>query len=244
MGLSPFCAQTVLLSYWSTVRTLTLCCCCVVLQMSVSSAPATLTVQQVNTSYANSTILCAASHPGGGALLQTTTGALLYYTSHGRLQSVGASGQFPAPCPTMLPTPPALLPASQPSTTAPPALGLAAGGQLYWGRQLIAADVTSVAVRKEGPGGPALLYTTRQSMLYAVMLHQLPSYKHLLVSNVFVIMQNRPGELFVLNVLWRCLMVVWRVSCGTRAFICLIRSTLVWCGSTFTPAVDMPLNFS
>jgi hypothetical protein len=49
---------------------------------------------------------------------------------------------------------------------------------LCCGPRAVAGGVTSFAVRRGGAGGPALLYTTRQSLLYAVMLRQLGSYVH------------------------------------------------------------------
>jgi elongator complex protein 1 len=63
-----------------------------------------------------------------------------------------------------------------------PAVGLTAGGQLYWGSWCIADNVCSAAVRGGGAGGPALLFVTRQALLYVVMVAQLPSYCHVLVS--------------------------------------------------------------
>ena len=64
--------------------------------------------------------------------------------------------------------------------SAPPVVGLSASGGLYWGQDLVAAEVTSFAVRAGGAGGPALLYTTRKSLLYTVFFGQLlaGSYQH------------------------------------------------------------------
>lgn len=49
-----------------------------------------------------------------------------------------------------------------------PAVGLSEGGQLYWGSAPIQGACTSVAVRGQGPGGPFLLYTTRDHMLHTL----------------------------------------------------------------------------
>lgn len=49
-----------------------------------------------------------------------------------------------------------------------PAVGLTEGGQLYWGSAPIMGACTSVAVRGQGPGGPFLLYTTRDSMMHTL----------------------------------------------------------------------------
>lgn len=42
----------------------------------------------------------------------------------------------------------------------------------------MAGEVTSFAVREAGPGGPALLYTTRKGLMYTVLFAQLPAYRH------------------------------------------------------------------
>jgi hypothetical protein len=76
---------------------------------------------------------------------------------------------------------------------AAPAVGLSVSGVLYWGSRVVAADVYSVAVRGGGPGGPALLYVTRQSLLYVLMIGQLPRYQHSLVSD----MREVPELVFV-----------------------------------------------
>lgn len=55
----------------------------------------------------------------------------------------------------------------------PPAIGLTTGGQLYWGAALVATEVTSAQIRSGGAGGPALLYTTRKSLMYTVFFSQL-----------------------------------------------------------------------
>ena len=64
-----------------------------------------------------------------------------------------------------------------------PALGLSPTGLLYWGQQQLAHDVTSVALRGGGPGGPALVYTTRNNLMYTVLLRELRRYLHQTVSN-------------------------------------------------------------
>lgn len=51
-------------------------------------------------------------------------------------------------------------------------------GDLFWGSRLLAYGVTSVAFRHYGPGGPAVLYTTQQDLLYTVFCSQLPAYRH------------------------------------------------------------------
>lgn len=58
----------------------------------------------------------------------------------------------------------------------PPALGLTPQGQLHLGTQLITPDCTSMAVRKEGPGGPFLLFTTRQHQLHSIPFRQLQAW--------------------------------------------------------------------
>jgi elongator complex protein 1 len=117
-----------------------------------------------------------------------------------------AAASFPCSCPLMLllphaPHPTAATPAAGSNDSgssgssdaarqaavrvaaAAPAVGLSASGVLYWGSRAVAADVYSVAVRGGGPGGPALLYVTRQSLLYVLMVGQLPKYQHTLVSD-------------------------------------------------------------
>lgn len=62
------------------------------------------------------------------------------------------------------------------------ALGLTTSGVLWWGGTKLAWDVTSAAVRGGGPGGPALLYVTRQHLMFTVLLSELRTYKHQLAS--------------------------------------------------------------
>jgi hypothetical protein len=141
-------------------------------------------------------------------MLQLQAGQLLYYPPSSsssvqqQLLPLSAAASFPCGCPTFLLLPHAPLPNGAAHSAAPassssssrarqaavrvaaaaPAVGLSAAGVLYWGDKVVAADVVSVAVKGGGPGGPALLYITRQSVLYVVMIAQLPTYKHTLVS--------------------------------------------------------------
>ncbi|KAH7624735.1 putative Elongator complex protein 1 [Nannochloris sp. 'desiccata'] len=50
------------------------------------------------------------------------------------------------------------------------ALGLNSKGGLFWGSRQLAAGVTSFTLRYQGPGGPFLLYTTRNHMLRTLPL--------------------------------------------------------------------------
>jgi len=109
-----------------------------------------------------------------------------------------AAANFPSGCPTMLLLPGAPSPIAATAATPAagsnaqqqavraaamaPAVGLNTAGVLYWGSRVVAADVSSVAVRGGRPGGPALLYVTRTNLLYVVMVGQLPKYQHTLVS--------------------------------------------------------------
>lgn len=169
----------------------------------------TVQTSTVRVSYAGGQVLTAASHPAGGAVLQMPGGKLFYYpdsSSTTRQQQLGsplvplpAAANFPCSCSTMLllphaPNPVAAMAAAGSSgnnvarqaavrvAAAAPAVGLSAAGVLYWGSKVAATDVCSVAVRGGGPGGPALLYVTRQSLLYMLMVGQLPKYQHTLVS--------------------------------------------------------------
>ncbi len=54
-----------------------------------------------------------------------------------------------------------------------PALGLSRQGHLYWGATLVASEVASAVTRTGGPGGPALLFCSRRSLMYTVFLAQL-----------------------------------------------------------------------
>jgi elongator complex protein 1 len=159
-------------------------------------------------SYAGAVVIAAAPHPAGGALLQLQGGPAVYYSSNGQLLQLQGQAAFGAPCRTMkvlpnAPTGAGTAAAARLSTevqsavnrgsssssqraaavaSAAPALGLTAHGALYWGVKQLASNVTSFAVRGGGPGGPAVLYVTRQALLYVVMVSQLPSYVHTLVS--------------------------------------------------------------
>jgi hypothetical protein len=168
-------------------------------------------VQRV--SYAGGQVVAAASHPAGGALLQLHNGPAVYYSTEGHLLQLQGQAALGVPCRTMKVLPNArvgagtaaanrsnagnaaagLVGASSSSSSSQraaavaslaPALGLTSHGALYWGSKLLASDVTSFAVRGGGPGGPAVLYVTRQALLYVAMVSQLPSYVHTLVSRV------------------------------------------------------------
>jgi hypothetical protein len=163
------------------------------------------------------------------------------------------AAHFPAPCPTMLLLPGAPLPpgggssagwaaaasgsSGGSSANAPPAVGLSSAGVLCWGGRVVAGDVTSVAMRASGPGGPALLYTTRQSLLYVVMTSQLGRYTHTLVGG-------------------SCSLGSWGsgvVGCDWAMSGC-VSATCCWCGSatccdahpshTHTLATRVPRNSS
>ncbi|KAG2431603.1 hypothetical protein HYH02_013296 [Chlamydomonas schloesseri] len=134
--------------------------------------------------YAGGRVLRIAPHVAGGAAVELATGAVLRYVpappssdpqSPGRLVSCGPAAALPAPCAVVRPLPPS----SPFGPDAAPLLGLTRGGRLCWGGAVVApADVTSFALRAYGPGGPALLYTTRKNLLYTVLLAQLPGYSH------------------------------------------------------------------
>lgn len=164
----------------------------------VSAEPET---QTLCVSYAGSRVVTAAAHPAGGALLQLQVGQLMQYSSGGKLIALSNTASFPVACRTMVVLPDATATAGvRGSATAMPlngtsqstaaqvaAVGLSANGSLYWGQKLVASDVISVAVRGGGPGGPALLFTTRQAMLFVVMVSQLSNYQHTLVSFLFLV---------------------------------------------------------
>jgi hypothetical protein len=54
----------------------------------------------------------------------------------------------------------------QPFSPCGPVLGLSRQGNLYWGANLVAPEVTSMVTRSGGPGGPALLFCSRRSLMY------------------------------------------------------------------------------
>ncbi|GFR43050.1 hypothetical protein Agub_g4056, partial [Astrephomene gubernaculifera] len=99
----------------------------------------------------------------------------------GALQACGPGAALPGSCALVRPTPAQALTLvrQQGKPEPPPLLGLSRSGCLSWGSAVIApADVTSLAVRAYGPGGPALLYTTRKNLLYTVLFSQLSTYTH------------------------------------------------------------------
>jgi hypothetical protein len=158
-------------------------------EAAAREAPA---VEELQRSYAGGTVIhVAPAHPGHssdggagslGALMQLASGALLRHApGSGGPQPLGPSVSFPTPCPLMTP-----LPSVSGSSGAAAAIGLAPNGVLYAGRRAVASGVTSFAVRWGGSGGGAVLYTTRQSLLYVVMLSQLGSYVHREVSRAFL----------------------------------------------------------
>ena len=122
---------------------------------------------------------------GGGAVVQGASGQLFLHElakgdQGGKLLPLPPSSSFPARCSQMWCLPP-LPKISNLKTLLPPAIGLdTASGSLYWGSSLIASEVTSCTIRHGGAGGPALLYTTRRSLLYTVFFSQLVSgsYQH------------------------------------------------------------------
>ncbi|KAG1673002.1 hypothetical protein FOA52_005932 [Chlamydomonas sp. UWO 241] len=96
----------------------------------------------------------------------------------GVVAPAGAGDTLPMLCPWVAAVP--LLPRTSSTKQHPLLIGLSESGALFWGASLVAAGVTSFAVRTGGAGGPALLYTTRKSHLYTVFLAQLASgsYAH------------------------------------------------------------------
>ena len=137
-------------------------------------------VEELGCGYAGGAVIAAAplaggggaNGGGGGALLQLASGALLRCVpgAGGACEPLGPSASFAEPCPTMVPLPP--------GSGAAAAAGLSAGGTLYVGARALVRGATSLAVREGGAGGPALLYTTRSSLLYTVMLRRLGAYQH------------------------------------------------------------------
>ncbi|KAG2445393.1 hypothetical protein HXX76_000015 [Chlamydomonas incerta] len=137
--------------------------------------------------YAGGRVLRIAPHVAGGVAVELAGGAVLRYVAappdqgaasgsgRGRVLSCGTAAALPAPCAVVRPLPPT----SPFGQDAAPLLGLTRGGRLCWGAAVVApADVTSFALRAYGPGGPALLYTTRKNLLYTVLLTQLPGHTH------------------------------------------------------------------
>ncbi|KAF5832885.1 IKI3 family-domain-containing protein [Dunaliella salina] len=128
-------------------------------------------------------VLRVVPHAAGGAVVAMASGEVRHYIpssgsslSHpggsARLLSLGQACSFPAACPWVVPVPP-LEHLGQASASFSPALGLCRAGYLYWGAMLVAPDVTSLTTRTGGPGGPALLFCSRRSLMYTVFLAQL-----------------------------------------------------------------------
>jgi elongator complex protein 1 len=115
---------------------------------------------------------------GGGALVQLASGRLARYVlpsssssspAAGSLVLLGPDAGFPAPCPVMLPLPPT--PTTTIAACPPPAVGLdPTSGRLFLGARVVASDATSVAVRSDGAGGAALLWTCRGDVLRVALL--------------------------------------------------------------------------
>ncbi|KXZ43844.1 hypothetical protein GPECTOR_79g123 [Gonium pectorale] len=132
--------------------------------------------------YAGKRVLRIAPHPAGGAAVELAGGAVARFcTGAAALRPCGPRSTLPAPCTVVRSLPPAALGqlgAAQEGEPAP-LLGLSRGGLLAWGSTVISpSDVTSFAVRSYGPGGPALVFTTRKNLLYTVLVSQLLSYTH------------------------------------------------------------------
>ena len=118
------------------------------------------------------------------AVVQGEDGLLKLYAKGGQLENLAPSACFPEQCAIVSP----ISVLSSASLSSRPVVGLSgSSGKLFWGSELIASEVTSFALRSGGAGGPALLYTTRRSLLYTVFFRQLisGSYHHreLLASN-------------------------------------------------------------
>lgn len=122
---------------------------------------------------AGSAVVAVASVPpgrgagAGGALVQLAGGRLARYLPGGPLVPLqGANAGFPVPCPVMLPLPP-----PPPTLSCPLAVGLdPTTGRLFLGARAVASDATSVAVRSDGAGGAALLWTCRGDVLRLALL--------------------------------------------------------------------------
>lgn len=118
------------------------------------------------------------------AVIQGEGGALKMYTKGGRIETLAPSACLPEQCTSL-----SFIPLPSSVVASRPIIGLSASsGKLYWGSELVASEVTSFALRSGGAGGPALLYTTRRSLLYTVFFKQLMSgsyhHRELLASNV------------------------------------------------------------
>ncbi|GAX74696.1 hypothetical protein CEUSTIGMA_g2144.t1 [Chlamydomonas eustigma] len=130
------------------------------------------------------TVLSMVSHgtTSGAAVLQGLGGQMAVYLRGGRFTLLAEGLNFQAPCPLMS-SAPGLTSSSSSSSKGHHAVAVGLSlktGKLYWGSSLVASEVTSFAVRTGGAGGPALLYTTRKSLLYTVYFEQLlsGSYQH------------------------------------------------------------------
>ena len=119
---------------------------------------------------------CCASASSSGAVIQIQGGQLFFYPSTtkggqgGGLLALEADS-FPTTCIRMLGTP--LLPSENTNNFLPRILGLSAKGELWWNSRHIASTVTSFALRYQGPGGPFLMYTTRNHLLRTLPLASL-----------------------------------------------------------------------
>lgn len=145
-------------------------------------------------------VCCVCCASAAGALIQVEGGKILGYKSRGALLSLLPSLSFPTTCPRMVAVPSLNGKSKAQSTTALElastafsstiendeddssstldlfqGLGLSPKGDLWWGVRQIASAVTSFIVRTRGPGGPFLLYTTRNHMLRTLPLSSILS---------------------------------------------------------------------
>ncbi|KAA6419594.1 MAG: elongator complex 1-like [Trebouxia sp. A1-2] len=126
------------------------------LSISWSNGTERPTATATKTGRASGCIRIAEAAAHAGALLQMQDGSMWTYASR---DDEG-----------LIPCGPGELPSALPlhGEESAPAVGLSEGGQLYWGSAPIQSACTSVAVRGQGPGGPFLLYTTRDNMLHTL----------------------------------------------------------------------------
>jgi len=133
-------------------------------------------------------VCCACCAETPGAVLQIEGGALyVYQPEEGKLVRLPPSTAFPSTCSRMLAIPSTIndsnqendsynsnyygqVPSLAPGSSSISALGLNLKGELFWGSRQLAAGVTSFTLRYQGPGGPFLLYTTRNHMLRTLPL--------------------------------------------------------------------------
>jgi elongator complex protein 1 len=135
-------------------------------------------------------VCCACCAETEGAVIQIEGGALFGYrpqeTANNGLVSLPLTTAFPTTCPRMLaiPSTPADSDQSLPdlyyglhtassgdsNSSSFEALGLNSKGELFCGSRQLAASVTSFTLRYNGPGGPFLLYTTRNHLLRTLPL--------------------------------------------------------------------------